>query len=89
MSHFPFAQNLFWDANIEGIELQKHKRYIIERVLTRGRIEDFRKLLTLYSNDEIKTELRKSKDLDSKTRHFSSWYFQIPEVELHASSFYH
>ncbi|MFN7491747.1 MAG: DUF6922 domain-containing protein [Cyclobacteriaceae bacterium] len=89
MDKFPFSQNLFWDVDIRDVDLQKHKRYVIERVLTRGRMEDFEKLLTLYNKAEIITEVKKSKELDPKTRHFCSWYFQIPQNELHASSFYH
>jgi hypothetical protein len=85
---FPFSQYLFWDAPVEDIDLQKNKRYVIERVLTKGKMDDFEKLLTLYSREEIKQELRKSKELDPKTRHFCSWYFEIPEHELHASAFY-
>jgi hypothetical protein len=88
MIPFPFSQNLFWDCDVADVDLKKNKRYVIERVITRGRMEDFEKLLTLYSKEEIKEQLKKSKELDPKTRHFCSWYFDIPENELHASSFY-
>ncbi|MBS1621810.1 MAG: hypothetical protein JST10_16660 [Bacteroidetes bacterium] len=88
MKAFPFSKNLFWDTDIKNVDLRKHKRYVIERVITRGSKQDFEKLLTLYTRDEISTELKKSKELDPKTRHFCSWYFNIPINELHASSFY-
>ena len=88
MIEFPFSNYLFWDVDIADVDLEKHKRYVIERVLTRGRMQDFQKLLKLYSKDEISVELKKSKELDPKTRHFCSWYFNIPQVELYASSFY-
>ncbi|MBY0436194.1 MAG: hypothetical protein K2U26_19035 [Cyclobacteriaceae bacterium] len=88
MTNFPFSQYLFWDAEIADIDLQKNMRYVIERIMTRGKMTDFEKMLTLYSKDEIRAALRKSKELDPKTRHFCSWYFEIPEHELHASSFY-
>jgi hypothetical protein len=89
MERFPFSQYLFWDADINTISLQKNRRYIVERVITRGSIEDFKKLLSIYSKNEIIHELKKVKDLDPKTRHFCSWYFNIPINDLHASSFYH
>ncbi len=85
---FPFSQFLFWDAQVEDIDLQKNKRYVIERVMTRGKMEDFETVLALYSKGEIRAALKESKELDPKTRHFCSWYFEIPENELHASSFY-
>ena len=88
MTSFPFSQNLFWDSEIDDIDFQKNKRYIIERVITRGKMADFQILLSIYSKEEIKNQLRKSKELDPKTQHFCSWYFDIPQNELHASSFY-
>ncbi len=85
---FPFSQKLFWDTSIEKIDLRKNQRYIIERVVTRGFLEDFYMLLQLYTTNEIKEGLRKSRELDPKTIHFCSHYFNIPKQELHASSFY-
>ncbi|MEO8085348.1 MAG: hypothetical protein ABI763_00935 [Bacteroidota bacterium] len=87
-SPFPFSSNLFWDATAEDIDLKKNQRYVIERVLTRGFTEDFYMLLKIYSNEEIKTSLRKSKELDAKTANFCSYYFNLPINEIHVSSFY-
>ncbi|MCZ2298231.1 MAG: hypothetical protein LC134_01990 [Chitinophagales bacterium] len=87
-SKFPFSQYLFWDAAIEKIDIQKNKRYIIERVLTRGLLQDFYMLLKIYSTEEIKDALKKSKELDSKTVHFCSYYFNLPKSAMHVSSFY-
>jgi len=85
---FPFSRNLFWDTAIENIDLKKHKRYVIERVLMRGYTEDFYMLLKIYSTEEIKDALRKSKELDDKTAHFCSYFFNLPKSEIHVSSFY-
>ena len=86
---FPYSQQLFWDSPVENIDLHKNQRYVIERVLTRGFTADFYMLLKIYTEDEIKDALRKSKSLDPKTIHFCSWYFQIPKNEMNVSSFYH
>lgn len=88
MESFPFSRYLFWDVEPDVLDISRHRRYIIERVITRGTWTDFKNLLELYTKDEIRTELRKSRVLDSKTRHFCSWYFEIPSDELHASTFY-
>ena len=85
---FPFSQYLFLDASIEKIDLQKNKRYVIERVLTRGLLEDFYMLTQIYSNKEIIDALKKSKELDSKTIHFCSYYFNIQKSDMHVSSLY-
>lgn len=88
MEAFPFSKNIFWDCDSADIDLQKNKRYVIERVLTRGQINDFKALLKLYTSEEIKSAILKSRELDPKTAHFCSWYFKIPESEIHVSSFY-
>ena len=88
MNEFPFSQNLFWDSSLADIDLRKNKQYIIERVITRGRLSDFNILLTLYPREEVIRAITKSKEMDTKTAHFCSWYFQIPQEKLHVSSFY-
>jgi len=85
---FPFNQKLFWDSPIEKIDKEKNQRYIIERVLTRGYTEDFYLLLKIYSTEQIKDALRKSKELDAKTVDFCSRFFNLPKSEMNVSSFY-
>lgn len=85
---FPFSQYLFWDTPVEKIDIAKHKNYIIERVLSRGLLQDFYFLLQLYTTEEITIAVKKSRVLDKKTANFCSHYFNIPLNELHASSYY-
>ena len=85
---FPFSQNLFWDSDIVDIDLEKNKRYVIERIIIRGRMEDFKKLLIIYTREEIVASLKQSKELDPKSANFCGWYFNIPLQDLHVSSFY-
>ena len=87
-NHFPFSQNLFWDTLTSNIDIDKHKNYIIERVLSRGLLADFYILLKLYTTDEIITAIKKSKSLDKKKLNFCSIYFEIPLNELNASPYY-
>lgn len=75
---FPFSQYLFWDSNIADVDLEKNKRYIIERVLTRGQLADFKALLKFYSHDEITEAILKSKELDAKTATFAVGILKYP-----------
>lgn len=86
-NQFPFSKYLFWDAAIETISISKNSTYIIERVLTRGKLEDFYLLLKIYSGEQIKSAINKSKVLDSKTVSFCSQYFNLPKSAIHVSSF--
>jgi hypothetical protein len=85
---FPFSKYLFWDTPIELIDREKHKKSIIERVLTRGFLEDFYTLIKMYSPEEITDAVKKSRILDKKTANFCSLYFNIPLNEINASSYY-
>jgi len=85
---FPFRRYLFWDTDTESIHLQINKSFIIERVLTRGFLEDFYILTRLYQEEEIKDALRKSKELDARTVHFCSRYFNLPQSEVYVSPYY-
>ena len=57
---FPFSQFLFWHSPIGEIDTEKHKNYIIERVLSRGLLRDFYFLLQLYTPEEITIAVKKS-----------------------------
>lgn len=85
---FPFSQYLFWDTPVDTIDIKKNKRYIVERIVTRGFLEDFYLLTKIYSREEIIEALKKSKELDPKTVNFCSHYFNLPKSEMHVSSFY-
>ena len=36
-----FSQALFWDSDQKNFDNQKSKKYVIERVITRGNIYDW------------------------------------------------
>ncbi len=88
MDTFPFSTYLFGDAELTTIDLEKNKAYVIERVIPRGHLTDFNKLITLYSLSDIVEAITLARQLDPKTAHFCSWYFNIPSTQLHVSSFY-
>jgi hypothetical protein len=79
MSSSLFSKTLFWDTDVTAMHPEKSKFYIIERVVTRGNFSDWKKMLSLYSLEEIKFNITKIKSLDSKTLHFCSLYFDLPK----------
>ena len=65
-----FSKKLFWDVDPESIDEDKHARFVIERVLTRGGMPDFKKLQGTYSKERIRRELPQRRSLDPKTLSF-------------------
>ena len=50
--------SIFWDTNLRKIDLIKHKRSIIQRILERGNKEEINELIILYTLPIIKTEIQ-------------------------------
>lgn len=77
-----FTKNLFWDVNAADLDVQDNRRFIIERVLTRGMMRDWWTLIKLYDWDTIKTEIVQIRYLDKVTLNFCSVFFHIPKTQF-------
>ena len=73
-------KSLFWDTDTNTIDIIKHKRYIIERILKFGDLEDYRWMCNTYSTKDVKNViLEKRSDLDPKSINFWCHNFGIEE----------
>ena len=75
-------EHLFWDVDTTSVDLDGHARFIIERVVTRGNIDDWRALLTFYGETRIRNEIVAIRSLDPKTLNYLSVYFDIPREKF-------
>lgn len=77
-----FSPNLFWDTDETTLDLEKNARFIIERVLMRGRLSDWWTLYRLYGPERIKVEAMKIRYLDKVTLSFCSSFFNVPKSKF-------
>ncbi len=77
-----FSKNLFWDVDTDDIDIQENARFIIERVLMRGRMRDWFTLNRIYGLDKIKEEALRIRYLDKVTLNFCSTFFHIPKTQF-------
>lgn len=70
-------QILFWDIDLHDLDPQRHQKFIIERILNRGEIEDFKWAVQFYGEETVKNVLIKSRKLDAKSLNFWCHYFNI------------
>lgn len=63
---------LFWDADWSKIDLKKHKTYVIERILELGDVDAVRWLFSAYSDAEIRTVLKTSRNISAKSTNYWS-----------------
>lgn len=73
---------IFWDTNYNQIDWENKARYVIERVVMYGTINDWRTIQAFYGMTRIKTEVLQSRDLDDKSLSFLSCIFNIPIEEF-------
>ena len=75
-------QSLFWDTDIKTIDLNKHKRYVIERIIMRGRIEEVRAMFAFYGKNVVKESVIDSRYLDKLTLALCCAIFQLPQSDF-------
>ena len=73
---------LFWDIEFYELDYEKNARQIIERVITRGSMNDWFEIKSYYGIDRIKAEIIKIRSLDKVTLSFCIKYFQIPKNQF-------
>ena len=49
-----FSENLFWDINLNDLDMEQHKTYVLGRVLEFGKLSDWKLIRNYYGLDEIK-----------------------------------
>ena len=74
--HTIFSKAIFWDA--AQVSLDKHKEFIISRVLNEGLTSDIKALWKLYPEKDIKHVVKNRKNLNARTAYFWCSYFNIP-----------
>jgi hypothetical protein len=72
---------LFWDADLEGIDLQRDAVYVLRRVLERGRMADVRWVYGYYGPARIRGffEAGPHAELSPKTLALWRAFFGVPE----------
>ena len=65
-----FSANLFWDADPKDLDLVKHKKYVVQRVLERGTVDDMRHIFAIYGFDEVVATSKTLRSLEPKSLAF-------------------
>lgn len=74
----------FWEVNPRQIDLRQHAEYVIARLLEHGDLEAIRWLLANYTEPEIASVVKQSRQLSRKTANFWRLRLGIPESEVYA-----
>ncbi len=76
------SKHLFWDVDKELLDFEKNKRFIVERVLEYGLMNDWRIIYFHYGINEIAKVAMASKILDKKNISFILALSNIPKEKF-------
>jgi hypothetical protein len=77
-----FSQHLFWDIDINTLDLFKHKTYIVNRVMQYGLYKDWQIILQIYGLKSIADTAKNIRDLDQKSMEFLSLLSNTPKEDF-------
>ena len=69
----PFAAKYFWGDNLQDLDLQNHKKYIIQTLLDKGNQESLHWLFSVFDKKAIK-QLLPGLKLSKKSANFWAVY---------------
>jgi hypothetical protein len=73
---------LFWEYDTDKIDWQQMKSLVIQRVIERGRMDDFYAILNLYGIDGVKETIKQIPYLNDKDLSFVCSVFEIEKEDL-------
>ncbi|HMR90936.1 MAG TPA: hypothetical protein PKC69_01425 [Chitinophagaceae bacterium] len=79
------SKTLFWDVDPEKLDWERNRQLIIERTLVRGMTKEVNHVFSVYSEEEIRKAVLKSRSLDKKSANYFSIKLNIPIHQLHVA----
>lgn len=74
---------LLWEYDLDTFNYEKSYKIVIERVLERGNLEEWREMVSLYSKEQILETIEWSAQLDQRDKDFSKFF--LTSEFLHAA----
>ena len=73
---------LLWEYDLSNFDWQKMRNEVVQRVLERGRMDDFYAILNLYGLEGVKAALREIPYMNDKDMNFACVAFDVRKEEL-------
>lgn len=65
---------LLWEYDLETFNYEKSNKIVIERVLERGNLKEWREMVRLYKKEQILETIEWSAQLDKRDKDFSKFF---------------
>ena len=77
-----FSENLLWDVNLNDLDMEHHKPYVLGRVLEFGKLNDWKLIRDYYGLEEIKRIGIEMKIMSPQALSFLSLITHTPENQF-------
>lgn len=77
-----FSQNLFWEYDVDNIDVDRYAHMVIVRVLERGSLEDWHKIKAYYPINVIKEAAMTVRSLEPTAMSFIAAITHTPIEEF-------
>lgn len=74
---------LLWEYDLETFNYEKSYKIVIERVLERGNLEEWREMVRIYTKEQILETIDWSAQLEKRDKEFSKFF--LTSGFLHAA----
>lgn len=74
--------SLLWEYDLEKFDWQQMRNEVVQRVLERGRMDDFYAILNMYGVEGVKAALREIPYMNDKDMNFACIAFDLRKEEL-------
>lgn len=71
------SKQAFWDVDMDKIDYEKRARFVIEKIVDRGSLDDFIQLRKFYGDQKIREEIVNAKWLGYKEIYFCCAIFNL------------
>ncbi len=69
-------KHLLWEYNLEEVDYSKLAVVVVERVIERGNMEDWREIVRFYGKSKIRSIALASTRLDKKNKNFTEIFLE-------------
>ncbi|MDR2556577.1 MAG: hypothetical protein LBC49_02555 [Bacteroidales bacterium] len=77
-----FSKNLFWDVDVNDLDMEKHKSFIVARVLDYGTWDDWKKMKNYYGLEELGKISQNLRSIFPESLSFISTVTNIPQEKF-------
>ena len=76
------STHLLWEYDLEAFDFQKSYKIVIERVLERGDLEEWKEIKRVYGKKKILETIDWSAQLDQRSKNFSRYFLESDLLDV-------